>query len=91
MMKGGFTISGGEPLMQHRFVVQAVRRRQGDGRSTPRSTPTAIYGDRLSDEELEQIDLVLLDIKAWDAELHTRAHRHGQRRRRSSSPGGWRR
>src|SRR5262249_23097947 len=27
-------------------------------------------GDRLSDDELARIDLVLLDIKAWDAERH---------------------
>jgi pyruvate formate lyase activating enzyme len=28
------------------------------------------YGDRLTDAELETIDLVLLDIKAWDPERH---------------------
>ena len=28
------------------------------------------YGARLTDAELEQIDLVLLDIKAWSAERH---------------------
>src|SRR6185369_3357151 len=27
-------------------------------------------GERLSDEELEQIDVVLLDIKTWDRERH---------------------
>ena len=27
-------------------------------------------GSRLSDEELEHIDLVLLDIKTWDPERH---------------------
>jgi len=27
-------------------------------------------GDRLTDAELEEIDLVLLDIKGWDAECH---------------------
>src|SRR4030095_15208161 len=28
------------------------------------------YGDKLSDAELETIDLVLLDIKTWNAERH---------------------
>jgi pyruvate formate lyase activating enzyme len=30
------------------------------------------YGDKLSDTELEAIDLVLLDIQMWDAERHRR-------------------
>jgi pyruvate formate lyase activating enzyme len=29
-------------------------------------------GDRVSDAELEQIDLILLDIKTWDPERHRR-------------------
>ena len=40
--------------------------------STPRSIPTAVYGDRLTDDELETIDLVLLDLKTWDPERHRR-------------------
>jgi pyruvate formate lyase activating enzyme len=28
------------------------------------------YGDRLADDELEAIDVVLLDIKTWDPERH---------------------
>ena len=30
------------------------------------------YGDRLTDADLEAIDLVLLDIKGWDPERHRR-------------------
>lgn len=30
------------------------------------------FGDRLSDAELGDVDVVLLDLKAWDPELHTR-------------------
>ena len=37
------------------------------------------YGDRLTDEELEQIDLVLLDLKAWDAGTAPASDRHGHR------------
>ena len=42
VMSGGFTLSGGEPLMQHRFAVKLLR---GANRweSTPRSTPTASW------------------------------------------------
>jgi pyruvate formate lyase activating enzyme len=28
------------------------------------------YGDKLSDAELESVDLVMLDLKTWDAERH---------------------
>ncbi len=28
------------------------------------------YGERLSDAELEVVDLVLLDLKGWDPERH---------------------
>ena len=37
------------------------------------------YGAKLSDAELEAIDLVLLDIKTWDSERHRPADRHDQR------------
>ena len=32
VMSGGFTISGGEPLMQHRFALKLFRARSSDGR-----------------------------------------------------------
>ena len=50
----------------------AVRRGQGAWASTPRSRPTAFIGDRLSDEELRTIDLVILDMKAFTLEQHKR-------------------
>ena len=37
------------------------------------------FGDRLTDAELETIDLVLLDIKTWDPERHIAADGHGHR------------
>jgi pyruvate formate lyase activating enzyme len=70
-MSGGFTLSGGEPLMQHRFAVKLLRAAQAMGIHTAIET-NGFYGDRLSDRELEAIDLVLLDIKIWDAERHRR-------------------
>ena len=71
VMSGGFTLSGGEPLMQHRFAVKLFGAAQAMGIHTAVET-NGYYGDKLSDTELEAIDLVLLDIKTWDAERHRR-------------------
>jgi len=69
IMSGGFTLSGGEPLMQDRFAVKLFTAAKGMGIHTVLDTNGSL-GDRLSDAELGQIDLVLLDIKCWDAERH---------------------
>jgi pyruvate formate lyase activating enzyme len=71
MMKGGLTVSGGEPLMQDRFVVKLFTAAQAMGIHTALDS-NGYLGDRLTDEELEKIDLMLLDIKAWDPERHHR-------------------
>jgi pyruvate formate lyase activating enzyme len=71
IMAGGFTLSGGEPLMQDRFAVRLFGAAKKMGIHTALDTNGA-FGNRLSDKELEQIDLVLLDIKAWDPALHKR-------------------
>jgi pyruvate formate lyase activating enzyme len=68
-MSGGFTLSGGEPLMQDRFAVKLLTGAKLMGIHTALDTNGAL-GNRLSDAELEQIDLVLLDIKTWDTERH---------------------
>jgi pyruvate formate lyase activating enzyme len=70
-MKGGFTISGGEPLMQDRFVVKLFTAAQAMGIHTTLDS-NGYLGSRLTDGDLETIDLVLLDIKAWDPERHRR-------------------
>lgn len=69
VMSGGVTISGGEPLMQHRFVVKLLTAAKGMGVHTALET-NGHYGDRLSDADMDTIDLVLLGIKTWDAERH---------------------
>jgi pyruvate formate lyase activating enzyme len=69
MMKGGFTLSGGEPLMQDRFVVKLFTGAQAMGIHTALDT-NGYLGHRLTDGDLEKIDLVLLDIKSWDPERH---------------------
>ena len=71
IMSGGLTISGGEPLMQHRFVVKLFASAKAMGVHTALDT-NGYYGDRLSDADLDVIDLVLLDIKTWDPERHRR-------------------
>jgi pyruvate formate lyase activating enzyme len=68
-MAGGFTLSGGEPLMQDRFAVKLFQAAKAMGIHTALDTNGA-FGERLTDAELEAIDLVLLDIKAWDPERH---------------------
>jgi len=68
-MSGGFTLSGGEPLMQARFAVKLFTAAKGMGIHTTLDT-NGHLGDRLSDDELRLIDLVMLDIKTWDPEKH---------------------
>jgi pyruvate formate lyase activating enzyme len=69
VMAGGFTLSGGEPLMQHRFAAKVLGGAKAMGIHTALDT-NGYYGDKLSDGELEAIDLVLLDIKSWDPSRH---------------------
>jgi len=68
-MSGGFTLSGGEPLMQDRFAVKLFTAAQAMGIHTTLDTNGSL-GNRLTDAELEKIELVLLDIKCWDAGRH---------------------
>jgi pyruvate formate lyase activating enzyme len=69
IMGGGFTLSGGEPLMQHRFAVKLLAAAKRMGIHTTIET-NGYYGDRLSDAELDGIDLVMLGIKTWDPKRH---------------------
>jgi pyruvate formate lyase activating enzyme len=71
IMSGGLTVSGGEPLMQHRFVVRLLMAAKAMGVHTTIET-NGYYGDRLSNQDLETIDLVMLGIKAWDRQRHRR-------------------
>ena len=69
VMSGGFTLSGGEPLMQDRFAVKLFSAAKAMGIHTALETNGSL-GKRLSDYELQLIDLILLDIKSWDRERH---------------------
>jgi pyruvate formate lyase activating enzyme len=68
-MKGGLTISGGEPLIQHRFVLKLSAAVQKLGVHTAIET-NGYFGERLSDDDLASIDLVMLGLKAITPELH---------------------
>jgi len=68
-MSGGLTISGGEPLMQDRFVVKLLAAAKAMGIHTAVETNGSL-GARLTDAELQNLDLVLLGIKTWGEERH---------------------
>jgi len=69
IMSGGFTLSGGEPLMQHRFAAKLMAAARAMGIHTTIET-NGFLGDRLSDKELDTIDLVMLGLKTWDPARH---------------------
>jgi len=69
--KGGITLSGGEPLLQTEFASRIFRRSKELGLHTCCDTSGRL-GDRLTDEQLLDIDLNLLDIKSGDPELYER-------------------
>ena len=66
VMSGGITLSGGEPLMQDRFAARLLTAAKKMGVHTAIET-NGYLGDRLTDEEIEQIDLVLLGLKTTPA------------------------
>ncbi len=71
VMNGGLTISGGEPLLQQKFVLKVFAAARKLGVHTALDT-NGYLGERLSDDDLRLADLVLLDIKALSGNLHRR-------------------
>jgi pyruvate formate lyase activating enzyme len=67
--KGGITLSGGEPMVQRPFMMQIFRRCKQLGLHTCVDTSGRL-GDRLTDDELMDIDLNLLDIKSGDPAIY---------------------
>lgn len=68
---GGLTISGGEPTVQIPFTQGIFTAAKAMGLHTALDT-SGFFGDRVTDAYLASVDLVLLDIKAWDPETYTR-------------------
>jgi pyruvate formate lyase activating enzyme len=69
VMSGGLTISGGEPLMQQKFVFKVLEVAKKLGIHTAIET-NGYLGANLSDADIENLDLVLLGIKSWDPVRH---------------------
>jgi len=72
--KGGVTLSGGEPIVQRAFAMQIFRRCKMLGLHTCLDTSGRL-GDKLSDDDLMQIDLNLLDIKSGDPGVYQKVTR----------------
>jgi pyruvate formate lyase activating enzyme len=72
--KGGITLSGGEPMVQRPFVTRIFRRCKELGLHTCMDTSGRL-GDRMTDEDLMDIDLNLLDIKSGDPVIYEKVTR----------------
>ena len=68
---GGFTVSGGEPLLQPAFTRALLTGAKELGLHTALDT-SGFLGARADAELLAATDLVLLDIKSWDRSLYRR-------------------
>ena len=71
LMKGGLTISGGEPLLQYPFLKKLFPAVHKTGVHTTLET-NGYFGERLTDQDLASIDLVMLGLKAVEPDLHKR-------------------
>ncbi len=69
IMSGGVTLSGGEPLMQHRFAVKLLTAARTLGIHTTIET-NGYFSSKITDAEVGAIDLVMLGMKTWDPERH---------------------
>jgi pyruvate formate lyase activating enzyme len=70
-MQGGLTVSGGEPLLQDRFLIRLFTAVKETKIHTAVDT-NGHFGERLSDADLQACDLVMLGLKALDPDLHRR-------------------
>ncbi|NLT73307.1 MAG: glycyl-radical enzyme activating protein [Chloroflexi bacterium] len=68
---GGVTLSGGEPLLQAEFSAALLSACQADGIHTAIETAGHVPWDRFA-TVLPAVDLLMLDLKVMDCELHRR-------------------
>ena len=68
---GGLTVSGGEPLQQPVFLARLLRAAKELGIHTAVDT-SGFLGAACTDEMLDDIDLVLLDVKSGDPDTYRR-------------------
>ena len=71
IQSGGVTCTGGEPLMQAEFVEAFFKLCRQAGFHTALDTAGVVFTDAAK-HAVEQADLVMLDIKTVDDELHPR-------------------
>lgn len=64
--RGGVTFSGGEPMAQKAFLAEVAAACRAKGLHTAVET-SMVYFDP---EVLGQMDLIMADLKIWDAQLH---------------------
>ncbi len=69
---GGATLSGGEPLLQADFAAEVLARCRGEGVHTCLDTSAQAPWEAF-EQVLPHTNLVLLDLKIMDPELHRRA------------------
>jgi pyruvate formate lyase activating enzyme len=72
--KGGVTLSGGEPQLQHAFTTEVFRRCKQLGLHTCMDTAGRL-GAKFIDADLMNIDLHLLDIKSGDPAIYEKVTR----------------
>jgi pyruvate formate lyase activating enzyme len=70
-MDGGLTVSGGEVLVQWKFALRILRAAKSMGLHTAIET-SGFLGTRVSDDDLQSLDLVILDLKSGDPETYRR-------------------
>ncbi|HKM28943.1 MAG TPA: pyruvate formate-lyase-activating protein, partial [Anaerovoracaceae bacterium] len=63
---GGVTFSGGEPLLQGKFLTSAIKALKAKGIKSAIDT-SGTYFDENSEEAIREADMVLLDIKHIDS------------------------
>ena len=67
---GGITVSGGEPMLQIRFLEALLQRCKNDLLLHTAVDTSGFLGARASDDFLDLVDLFLLDIKSGDPETY---------------------
>ncbi|MDC7245372.1 MAG: pyruvate formate-lyase-activating protein [Sphaerochaetaceae bacterium] len=75
LRNGGLTISGGEPLLQSDFVYELIREAKHHRIHTAVDTAGSVPLE-ISKKVLDEVDMVLLDIKSVDREEHLRLTCH---------------
>ena len=81
-VKGGLTVTGGEPLMQYDFVSELFKSAKEKGIHTALDTSGIVFNPENTapvDKVLKYTDLVLLDIKHINNEEHIKLTGHSNK------------